>query len=197
MLRRLTLLINGVLLGLASGVVSQPQFEARPAHPQELDAEFLEGRHSMGDHSHLLVSSLLGDSVHVEGQSNAWNCELEFGRPAENYSQWIHPVDLACKFNSELFVFPLGEGEFKKAYTRGRLLIKGSAAEKLLSILEKNSDDTSVESPVSSRIIAWGPNRLMEILTLRRSNIEANLKSSLECYKDAETGDLHSCSLSY
>lgn len=194
MLRVLVFAFNGVLLGLASGIVNPPANES-PGLRENNSGDFYQSQHSLGDFSDLIVAAMRGESLGIEGQDQAWNCDIEYGTPAENYVEWIHPVDLVCNKNSEFVIFPLGEGEFRKAYTKGRLLIKGKAAETLLSVLEENSSDTSVESAVSTRIIAWGPKHQMEIFTLRRSSVEANLKFSLECYKDVESESLHSCAL--
>jgi len=196
MFRGLVFAFNGLLLGLASGLVSQPQEEAPvPSYPQLGD--FYQSQYSLGDFSDLIVDALSGETLDIEGQGQAWSCNLEFGTPAENYVQWIHSVDLVCEKDSEIVIFPLGEGEFRKAYSKGRLLFKGAAAETLMTVLEKNSNDSSVESAVSSRTIAWGPQRQMEILTLRRSSVEADLKFSLECYKDVESQAIHSCALAF
>lgn len=197
MLRGLIFVFNGVLLGLASGLVSQSQeIASSPIHEEKM-GDFYQSRYALGDFSDLIVASLSGVNLDIEGQGQAWNCDLEFGTPAENYVQWIHSVDLICERDSEVVIFPLGEGEFRKAYAKGRLLIKGAAAETLSSVLERNSNDSSVESAVSSRTIAWGPQRQMEIFTLRRSSIEANLKFSLECYRDLQSEELHSCALAF
>ncbi|MEZ4814984.1 MAG: hypothetical protein R3A80_07245 [Bdellovibrionota bacterium] len=187
--------LNIILLGLASGLVSKPQLKQVAREKTKLE-DFFEYQYYLGDFSDLLVSSLLGQNLQYEGQSAAWSCNLEFGIPPTHYKHWIHGVDMYCEKDGTALIFPLGEGEFSRAYTKGRLLIKGDAAQFLLRVLEKNSDDESVESPVSERLVAWGPSRTMEIYTLRRFNREANLKLSVECYKDAASGNLHSCALS-
>lgn len=187
--------LNVILLGLASGLVSKPQSMQLKREDSRVE-DFFEYQYFLGDFSHLLASSLLGEDLRLEGHTVAWNCNLEFGIPPAHYKHWIHGVDLYCEKEGTALIFPLGEGEFSRAYTKGRLLLKGAAAQFLLKVLEKNSDDESVESPVSERLVAWGPSRTMEIYTLRKFNREANLKLSVECYKDADSGHLHSCALS-
>lgn len=199
MLRLLTPVLTLVLLSLASGLVPVPKASLAPTPVKTFrdSAEFKEFGYELGSFSYVLVEALSGAEMPLEGRSQEWSCRISFANPSDNYVEWIHPVELSCDRGAETLIFPLGEGEFRKAYTRGRVLLKGVAAESLAEILQKSADDKSVESPISERVIAWGPKKLMRILTLRRSDKIGKLQFSLECYEDAETGDLHSCALLY
>lgn len=200
MKRALSIAFNVMLLGLASGLVSplSPTRQGLGLSTEIENLDFLPTSYSLGAHSHLLVKSLSGDELRSESlRFEAWDCRLEFGTPGDAYVEWIHQVDLLCSSGTDTVIFPLGEGEFRKAYSKGRLLVKGEVAESLFAALVPHANASSVESPVSSRIINWGPINRMHILTLRRSAVEANLKFSVECYEDYQTHSIHSCAISF
>lgn len=198
MLQRLSPFLNIVLLSLASGVVPAPKpSDFLNLSKSHFESEFQDYEYQLGAYSHVLVDSLVGEEMPIEGSDLSWSCHLGFGNPPQNYSEWIHPVELTCSRGAEHLIFPLGEGEFRRAYTKRRVLIKGAAAKELVKILSVKADDTSVESPLSERTIAWGPSRYMKILSLRQSSVTANLRSSLECYTDHNTGNLHSCVITF
>lgn len=197
MSRALGIIFNVLILTLASGVVGPQQNSQVLALDQSRPLkEFLPVSYSLGENSYLLVNTFFGEDLGAESlRLQAWDCRLEFGAPESHYKEWIHSVELLCFSGSDTLIFPLGEGEFRKAYTQGRLLLKGEAAQSFYSALSRYADSESVESPVSSRFINWGPVNEMKILTLRRSQDEANLKFSVECYEDLRSHSIHSCVL--
>lgn len=190
--------LSALLLVLSVGAeqISKPFSKNKSLSPLESfsqDFEFF--RYPLGDFSYKVAKSLLGMNVGYEGSSENWNCYLEFGVPSTNFVEWIHPVSLACQLEGEEHIWPLGEGIFRRAYTKHRVLLQGQVAERLANILEKFEDSADVESPMSSRTIAWGPSQLLKISTLRRSNESADLHFSLECYRDVNSQKLQSCAL--
>lgn len=157
--------------------------------------EFESYNYPLGDFSRYLARSYLGLRSGVEGEQEAWACSLIFGVPPSHFIEWIHPVSLSCHLGDEAHVWPLGEGVFRRAYTKHRLLLKGVVAEKLSEVLNEFANPSDVESPISSRNIAWGPSNVLKISSLRKSNIEANFQFSVECYSDLKTESSPSCAL--
>ena len=196
MIRKWGFFLSILLLSLASGASRLSLETDIPKQFVPLE-DFENLRYSLGDYSSQIAHVLLAPTIEFEGNSDRWNCFLEFGMPQENFVNWIHPTDLRCTSEGEDYIWPLGEGEFRKAYNRGRILIQGEAAKKLSDILNQDSDSRDVESPISSRVIQWGPSNLLKITSLRRSSRVGDLHFSIECYVDEKARSPISCALEY
>ena len=184
-----------LLLSLSSGAEQRVAFVNADQYSKPVE-DFENIQYKLGDFSDVLLSRMLGISSSIEGQYFKSNCSLEFGIPLKKYVSWIHPVTLLCSVDGEQHIWPLGEGEFRRAYTKGKILIQGEASRVLMKILEPSANDSDVESPISSRVIAWGPNNRLKIISLRKFDEEAKLLASLECYGDEKFSAPVSCSIS-
>jgi hypothetical protein len=195
--RQLRFLFLGALILTMASAATKNVFAdtGERFHAPNMDETFETYRYPLGDFSNHVAKSLLGLNLSVEESNDGWNCSLEFAVPEANFVSWIHPASILCEHDDELHVWPLGEAEFKRAYMKHRLLLRGEVAQKLAKILNTNANADDVESPISTRKIAWGPARVLKITSLRRSSRTANLISSLECYTDENSEKLFSCAI--
>lgn len=187
--------VNAVSLILLSLATATPAIERPYADNFGPDVEFSLAQHRLGDYSQVVVAALLGADALIEGATEKWSCWLEFGIPAHAAAEWIHSTDLVCTSGPEEYIWPLGEGIFRHGFAKDKILLQGEAARVLAGVFDKGSDNSDVESPISSRVIAWGPANLLRISTLRKSADEGNLKPSVECYTDETQLAPLSCAL--
>jgi hypothetical protein len=158
-------------------------------------------RYALGENSPLIYGALKNEAAFNElnlenTQSHKASCFLEVAYPTREVAQWIYPASLLCLVGQEQVIWPLGELELRRAYKKGKWIMQGEVIEFFLDLLDKLADESSVQSPVAYRKIAWGPAAELEIFTLRASTLEGDLSPSLECVRTLYTkSPEESCSL--